>query len=448
LVLVDADGRAVRAVPAQPAEGGDIAPGHLRSPTSLAVSGEGMIYVADTGNHRVQRFSMQLEPAPFAAGSSCIGRIDATGCPAAGAGNGEFTAPSLVAVCPGLFCVADATGRLQTFAADGRHLRTVDLQLKDACGLAVEPDGSVYVARAGSNRIVKYDAAGKPAPAFGAEGVATLECSEVLSLAAAGGRLFACCRQPDAVAVLDAAGKQAGILGLPPAAGGPGMPAGIDVDSQGGIFLADAWAQRVVRLSQSGEVLWSVPDARQPVDLERPVDVVLQPGGGLCVLDGGAGRRILVLDVLGRPQQGFGGGGVLQSDELKKAVMIDADDRGGVWAGDAERGVLFDAGGNALMWSLPPPWAKATAGGITYVPLQEAGESFIVIRDGAGRELARKGGTGSGVASLGGCRPGGLAAAAGGPGKPDRIYYADAANRRIAVFRAEWSSISRAFRER
>lgn len=42
------------------------APGQFAAPTAVAVDGAGNLYVADTGNHRIQKLSLTLTGAPLA----------------------------------------------------------------------------------------------------------------------------------------------------------------------------------------------------------------------------------------------------------------------------------------------------------------------------------------------------------------------------------------------
>lgn len=83
-------------------------------------------------------------------------------------------------------------------------------------------------------------------------------------------------------------------------------PAGLAVDNQGVVFVAEAGAGRVSTLLPGGEVL---PVA---TDLGRPVDLALLPGAGIAVVDEAGGQLVLL---------GSEGARVLRSD-LRQPVAI------------------------------------------------------------------------------------------------------------------------------
>jgi len=458
LLLLDHAGAVLKTLPPLSHDASGPRPAILSNPSDVAVSHDGLVYVADTGNHRVLRFTAGLETAPFASGGNALGKAAAAGGakPADGAGNGEFTSPRRLAAGPQL-CVLDATGRVQKFDANGKFAASIDLQCKDAACIAAGADGSIFYARAGSRQVQKAEASATPArpvPQFGAQGSASLECTEIVSMAVCPkGKLYVCSQGPAAVHVLDSiSGKVQGTLGrkwspAAPATMIAAAPGGLDADSQGSVTVADLAAQQVMRISPAGELQWVSPDPRMPVRIYRPLDVALQPAGVYVLDETATGKTLVMLDHDGQPRFDFGGTYVLQRDDLAKASTVEVDAGGNIWVGASNRGVHLNSAGRLLIRNVPQPNTKAAAGGILYSAWEDDLDRGIAIRDARevrNRDIARKGALGTADGRFSGCMPGGIAATAGGPGKPDLVYYADFLNHRIVVLRAEWCCIMQA----
>jgi len=126
-------------------------PGQLADGASgLAIDADDNVYVADTGNHRIQVFDSE-------------GNLkDVWG------GNGQFFAPCGVDVGPdGTVYVADTNNhRVRAFDSEGNHLYTWGSRGDDPGqfrwpeDVAVGPDGKVYVADTQSHRVQVFDSEG------------------------------------------------------------------------------------------------------------------------------------------------------------------------------------------------------------------------------------------------------------------------------------------------
>jgi DNA-binding beta-propeller fold protein YncE/tetratricopeptide (TPR) repeat protein len=129
-------------------------PGLLKSARGVAVDGQGNFWVADTGNDRLQKFSLE--------GSllQVMGK--------SGGGEGEFSSPSAVAVSPkGNLCIADTGNkRVQVFSPKGVFLGAFGKggklpgQFNDIVDIAVDAHENIYVVDRGNDRIVKTDSTG------------------------------------------------------------------------------------------------------------------------------------------------------------------------------------------------------------------------------------------------------------------------------------------------
>ena len=112
-----------------------IGQGKLWYPSDVLVHSSGLVYVADSANHRIAVFSLEGELVRTF-GSE-------------GGGKGEFKYPSGVAVSPDdhhLYVSDEDNHRVQVFTLEGRYVRKFGTdQLKYPRGLTVTSDGSVLV---------------------------------------------------------------------------------------------------------------------------------------------------------------------------------------------------------------------------------------------------------------------------------------------------------------
>jgi len=138
--------------------------GQFDSPDDVAVAPDGTVYVVDSGNHRIQRFS---------ASGEFLGTWGARG-----SGDGQFDNPSGVAVAPDrtVYVTDYRNNRIQRFSASGTFLGkwgvrgSGDGQFKYPESVAVAPDGTVYVADAGNHRIQVFSADGTFLGKWGSQG--------------------------------------------------------------------------------------------------------------------------------------------------------------------------------------------------------------------------------------------------------------------------------------
>jgi tripartite motif-containing protein 71 len=148
--------------------------GQLNYPYSIATGPDGSVYVADSGNHRVQKFD---SGGNFITkwGSYCTTDTNGDGVPDQ-ACDGQFNYAEAVAVGPdGSVYVADDNYRIQKFDSDGNFMtkwgsycntdsngdsipdQACDGQFNYIYGIAVGPEGSVFVTDTGNHRIQKFD---------------------------------------------------------------------------------------------------------------------------------------------------------------------------------------------------------------------------------------------------------------------------------------------------
>jgi DNA-binding beta-propeller fold protein YncE len=228
-------------------------------------------------------------------------------------------------------------------------------------GVAVGPDGRVYVSEGRSNRVTIFNQDGSIAGAFGRPGGGEGELAE---------------------------------------------PWGIAVAPNGDVFIADTWNHRVQKFAADGRAIaaWGgVADTKgdvqaQPGKFFGPRDVAIGPDGLVYVSDTG-NKRIQVFDANGGVVRVFGGAGD-QPGRFNEPVGLAFDGDtllvADAWNGRVQR---LDTGGNPL-GSIPvqgwenrgvtnKPYIAAAPGGGVYVTLPERGEVSLVDASGQARPLAR-----------------------------------------------------------
>lgn len=177
------------------------AAGQLAGPQGIAVTPAGAVYVSDGGNHRVEEYTTEGGfLAAFGFGVSdgkaeyeiCTGNCEAG---VAGSGVGQFDTPRGIAVSPNgsLWVVDDGNERVEQFNGKGEYLSKLGSsgtgagQLDSPTGIAVSATGNVLVASAGDDRVQEFTPAGTFILGFGAKGSHNSELDEPRGLTVATG---------------------------------------------------------------------------------------------------------------------------------------------------------------------------------------------------------------------------------------------------------------------
>ena len=138
--------------------------GQFSGATHLAVGADGSVYVVDSGNHRIQRFTS------YGAFLQTWG--------VRGFSDGQFLWPTALAVASdGTVYVADTNNnRIQRFTSDGAFMAkwgffgTGNGMFSTPSDIATGPDGSVYVADSGNHRVQRFSPEGAYVNKWGSEG--------------------------------------------------------------------------------------------------------------------------------------------------------------------------------------------------------------------------------------------------------------------------------------
>jgi|GEM_PF-3405577 DNA-binding beta-propeller fold protein YncE len=223
-------------------------PLNLDSPQGVAVDGEGRVYVADTGNHRLLIFDAEGNLL------RAFGRK--------GNENGEFRSPHSVALdSKGRIYVADTgNDRLQMFGGDGIFLRRFGTRgeqpgrFRAPLGLRIDDQDFIYVVDSGNHRVQKFDST---------------------------------------LALLWSAGQK----GQSP--GHFTDPFGIDLDNQGHLYVVDSGNCRIQVLDgSSGRFLYSLGcRGKGPGEFRRPTGISLRREAGRLYVGDAETGQVQVLEV-------------------------------------------------------------------------------------------------------------------------------------------------------
>lgn len=266
--------------------------GQFKNPRTLAVAPNGNIYVADSGNHRIQVFD---------ADGNFLFKWGVEG------GNpGQLNEPWGIAIgLEGQVYVADTWNhRIQIFTAEGDFVKSigsfidaqgdVNLQPENFWGprdIAVDSEGNFYVADTGNKRIQKFSPDGEFLELFGGGGVIPGTFEE---------------------------------------------PVGLQFDSEGNIFVADTWNHRMQKLNREfisltewpvvgwdSESIFNKPYVA--IDEQNRIFVTDPEGYRIIVYDGDSGDVINVWGLYGQDLSSFGLPNGLDFNQDGQLLVADAD---------------------------------------------------------------------------------------------------------------------------
>lgn len=281
-------------------------PGSFDAPRGLAVAPDGSVYVADSRNHRIQKFDAQ---GALIKSFGSFGSLEQNTAQA-----GAFNEPWGLAVAPdGSVYVADTWNhRIQKFDKDGNFIKMWghfgQAENFDALwgprAVAIDSQGRVFVADTGNKRIVIYDKDG------------------------------------NGLSTIGSVGFESGFLD---------EPVGLAVAPDGLLYVADTWNQRIQRFAPDAATGEYKFDKEWKISgwfgqsLDNKPFLALDAQGRVYVTDP-EGYRVLVFDKDGNFVATWGDYGADSTTfGLASGIVVDKD--GNVYVSDA---------GNHRVMKFPP----------------------------------------------------------------------------------------------
>jgi uncharacterized protein (TIGR03663 family) len=279
----------------------------------------------------------------------------------------QFNAPRGMAFAPdGTFYVADSRNhRIEHFSADGKVINTwgsfADISASPAkaiggtfnepWGVAVGPDGSVYVSDTWNHRVQKFDATGKFIKMWGSFGQSDANKQDLLYgprgiSVDANGHVYLADTGNKRIVVFDSNGAlltQIGSEGFE--VGKFSEPVDVKLDAQGNVYVTDTWNQRVQVFSPSPDGKSFTPLRQWPINgwksqsLDNKPFIAIAPNGHVFVTDP-EGYRVIEFTATGDPVHVWGAYGTDNTSfGLASGIAIDA--KGLVWVTDSANNRLL-----------------------------------------------------------------------------------------------------------
>jgi DNA-binding beta-propeller fold protein YncE len=217
--------------------------GQFQEPWGIAIAPNGNVYVADTWNHRIQYFTPEGKfLGKWGSLGDAKGRTDTQ--------EGVFWGPRSIAISRAdeVFVTDTGNKRLQVFSLEGSFKRmcggegNAPGKFREQVGVAIDTQGNLWVADTWNGRIQKLSANCDPLSEIPMSGWESQNVGNKPYVAVdAQGRVFASVPDQGRLAVFGPGGQRLNDIALP----GNGAPIGVAVAPDGRVLVAD-WRGNVV----------------------------------------------------------------------------------------------------------------------------------------------------------------------------------------------------------
>ncbi len=299
--------------------------GQFKEPQGIAVGAEGIVWVADTANNRVQglgyvesySYTRQYPPPPPPM---------------------QFYSPKSVATdSSGNVWVADTENhRIQEVSSSGTFIRQISGSLKKPEGVAIDGSGNVWVTDASTDKVSEFSATGTLIQSFGEAGTGNRQFKEPAGIAVEGEDVYVVDRGNDRVQELTTSGVFVHAFGA--AGSGEGQlsgPRGMAIDSEGDVWVADTGNNRIEVFSSEGVYLVAFGTAGSGNgQFSKPEGLAFGAKGNVWVADTG-NSRIEEVSPTGAYIQQIGSAGA-GNEQMSKPADVAIDGSGHIYVLDTD----------------------------------------------------------------------------------------------------------------
>jgi RHS repeat-associated protein len=279
--------------------------GQLAGPEAMALASNGYVWVADSGNHRIDMFSPSGEFVETIGWGVSNGKEQLETCTSgfscqaglSGSGAGQFADAEGIAInqSTGNIYVADsANDRIEEFNSSGEYARIFGGygnehgKLSYPHGVAVDESGNVWVVDTGNCRVQEFSATGAYMASWGECGTGAGKFKDPADVAIAEGNIYVTNVESGKIQEFKPNGTLAHEFGE--AGTGKGQltnPWGITFDPLNAeLYVTSEWEGRVAAFTPEGGFIEEFGHfGSGPGELEGPVSVAANPSNGTVYVD-------------------------------------------------------------------------------------------------------------------------------------------------------------------